>query len=172
MDRKFQESSAFTLIEILIVIIVLGILAMIILPQINVATDEAKLNILKTNLERLRLSIDYYAYQHNNIYPEYHDKTGKVETDAEKAAEVFVWQLTQYTDVTGKVSTSIHWKYPYGPYITQGKMPTNPFNNKDDVMCDITTTDPKVKTSDGTTGLKFYTRTGVLLPNDGDHDDL
>ena len=47
---KLNEQSGFTLIEILIVVILLGILATIIIPQVSVSSDDAKLNTLRTNL--------------------------------------------------------------------------------------------------------------------------
>ena len=63
-----RNQSGFTLIEMLIVVIVLGILAMIIIPQISVSTDEAKLSTLRTNLGSLRGAIELYYHQHG-AYP-------------------------------------------------------------------------------------------------------
>ena len=68
-EPKLKNQSGFTLIEILIVVILLGILATIIIPQVSVSADEAKLNTLKNNLSGLRRSIDLYYFQHNNAYP-------------------------------------------------------------------------------------------------------
>ena len=58
-DRK----SGFTLIEMLIVIIILGILAMIIIPQLGVTTDDAKTNTLQANLSSIRSAVEVYYAQ-------------------------------------------------------------------------------------------------------------
>ena len=67
--RTQNNSPGFTLIEMLIIVIILGILAMIIIPQINVSSGEARLNTLKTNLNTVRNAIELYYHQHNNVYP-------------------------------------------------------------------------------------------------------
>ena len=64
-----KSRDGFTLIEMLIVIIILGILAMVIIPQITVSQEDAKVSTLKTNLTGIRSAIELYYAQHNNIYP-------------------------------------------------------------------------------------------------------
>ncbi len=67
MRLNSKSQSGFTLIEMLIVIVVLGILAMIIVPQITVSTEDAKTSTLQTNLTGIRSSIETYYAQHNSI---------------------------------------------------------------------------------------------------------
>ncbi len=57
LNKNNQNQDGFTLIEILIVVILLGILATVIIPHVNVSIDDAKLNTLKTNLKRMRSAI-------------------------------------------------------------------------------------------------------------------
>ena len=57
LNKNNQNQDGFTLIEILIVVILLGILATVIIPQVNVSIDDAKMNTLKTNLKRMRSAI-------------------------------------------------------------------------------------------------------------------
>ena len=64
-----KSRDGFTLIEMLIVIIILGILAMVIIPQITVSQEDAKMSTLKTNLAGIRSAIELYYAQHNNTYP-------------------------------------------------------------------------------------------------------
>ena len=89
-----------------------------------------------------------------------------------QAGKAFIEQLTRYTDINGEVKNEKDGTYKFGPYLKSDKLPLNPFNNDNDVLCDITTTDVSAKASDGSSGWKFYTKTGVFLANDGAHDDL
>lgn len=173
LNIKHRGQPGFTLIEILIVVIILGILAMIIIPQISVSTDDAKLNTLKTNLNALRRAVELYYCQHGNTYPgAKRALNGDDVINQSQAENSFFRQLTKYSEVTGYVSVTKTAAAKYGPYIKGGRLPTNPFNDMDTVTCDIATTDITVRTSDGTSGWKFYVRTGVLIANDGAHDEL
>lgn len=159
-----EGRAAFTLIEMLIVVVILGILAMVIIPQISTSTDDAKLNTLRTNLSAMRSSAELYYTQHNGNYP------GAVLGGAGTAAEAFEQQLTRYTDVTNNISNVKDAAHKYGPYIKGGKLPMNPFNEKRDIVVDAAEADITKKVSDGTTAWKFYARTGVLMANDGAND--
>ncbi len=68
--KGLSKQHGFTLIEMLIVVIVLGILAAIIIPQIAVSTDDAKLNTLETNLNTSRNALELYYFEHDSAYPE------------------------------------------------------------------------------------------------------
>lgn len=84
----------------------------------------------------------------------------------------YLWVSPKYSEVTGYVSVTKTAAAKFGPYIKSDALPTNPYNGKNDVLCDITETDITAKASDGTTGWKFYIKTGILLANDGTHDSL
>ena len=170
--KIIQDRAGFTLIEVLIVVILLGIISAIIVPQVNISTDDAKLNTLKTNLKCLRKAAGFYYYQHDNTYPGAKNTGGNPSTSAAVAVIAFERQLTRYTAVGGKVSNTRDATYGLGPYINGTALPANPYNGKNDVKCDIITTDINARDSDGTTGWKFYVITGVLLANDGAHDNL
>jgi len=178
MFKLFQGRSGFTLVEMLIVIIVLGILAMIVVPQVAVSTEDAKLKTLQTNLSILRDAIDIYSAQHNQTYPGAHEKNGTTNPDDNKAADAFEAQLTQYTDIDGRVNKKKDTTFKYGPYIKGGALPTNPFDGANTVLCDVNENDITVKAQSGTASWKFYPGTGNLLANDGGttegtvHEDL
>src|SRR5947199_9959649 len=59
----------FTLIEILIVVIILGILAAIVIPQFTNASKEAKSSSLVTMVQSLRRQIALFKLQHNDYLP-------------------------------------------------------------------------------------------------------
>ena len=171
--KRFQDRAGFTLIEVLIVVILLGILSSLFLPQFSASTEDTNLNTLKTNLTYLRKAIDLYHYQHNNTYPGRKKWDGQNDAASPiQAATSFIMQLTQYTDVTGDVDIKMDADHKFGPYLKSDDMPLNPFNNNKNTICDITATDITEKSSDGSSGWKFYTKTGVLMANDWGHDNL
>ena len=111
-----RSKRGFTLVEILIVVVILGILAAIVIPQFTEASTEARESRLQSDLQMLRSQIELYKVQHNDVPP---------------ALATFVTQLTQYTSQVGAVSATKDATHKYGPYLTQ--MPTNPFNDKKDL---------------------------------------
>lgn len=172
--RAFDNKSGFTLIEMLIVIIILGILAMVIIPQITVSTEDAKVSTLKANLTGIRSAIEVYYAQHNQAYPGMVKETdGTTATNDTTAVAALIAQLTQYSDATGKVPADgvKTAAYPFGPYIKGGTLPENPFNNKTDVVCDkgvtaITSGMGVSRAATGATGWKYLPVLGVIFAND------
>lgn len=102
-----RAKSGFTLVEILIVVVILGILAAIVIPQFTEASTEAKESSLCTDLQTLRSQIELYKIQHDDRPPRLAD---------------FVAQMTRKTDVDGTVNPD---DGKYGPYLQ--KVPSNPF---------------------------------------------
>ena len=111
-----KRKSGFTLVELLIVVIILGILAAVVVPQFSGASEDAKEAAVMTNLQTLRGAIEMYYVQHNDTYP------GTIGGASNWAN--FITHLTTQTDVNGDPDTK------YGPYI-RSKMPRNPFKRKD-----------------------------------------
>jgi len=110
-----KANSGFTLVEILIVVVILGILAAIVIPQFTEASTEAKLSSLCTDLQTMRSQIELYKVQHNDIPPSFGS---------------FVAQMTTYTDIDGNTAAAKTPTFCYGPYMQ--KVPVNQFNNKFD----------------------------------------
>ena len=171
IKRRLKEQAGFTLIEMLIVVILLGILAMLIIPQISVSTGDANLNTLKSNLASMRNAIELYYHQHNSTYPgEIDNVTGNPVANAAAAQTSFLAQLTLYSAITGVTQNTKDATYKYGPYIKKGVLPMNPYNDLNTILCDIVEVDITVAASSGSAGWKFYTLTGRLIANDGAHD--
>ena len=60
-----RNKKGFTLVEILIVVIILGILAAIVVPQFTEASSDAKLSNLTTNLQSIRAQLELYRLHHS-----------------------------------------------------------------------------------------------------------
>ena len=69
--RTVLSHKAFTLVEILIVVIILGILAAIVIPQFSNATQNARASMLADNLRIMRTQVMVFKAQHNSVSPGY-----------------------------------------------------------------------------------------------------
>lgn len=170
MIRCLSSRSGFTLVELLIVVVILGVLAAIAIPQFSSSTEEARLASLDTSLTELRNAIELYYHQHNAVYPGAHKCTdGTAVGSAAEADTSFVKQLMLYSAPSGETSGIKTATYKYGPYLKKS-LPANPYNNLNTLVCDITETDISLASSGGTAGWKFYIITGRLIADDGAHD--
>jgi general secretion pathway protein G len=63
---------AFTLIEILIVVVILGILAAIVIPQFTSASQEAQDSSIRSQLQTVRSQVELFHVQHpTSAYPDF-----------------------------------------------------------------------------------------------------
>ncbi len=65
-----QAARAFTLIEILIVVVILGILAAIVVPSFVGAVDEASIGTTQSELTKLRRAVEVFEVRHGNALPD------------------------------------------------------------------------------------------------------
>src|SRR6267142_2383306 len=117
--KTIDRRSAFTLIEVLIVVVIMAILAATIIPQFTDSTKDAKASTVKFNLSTLRSQIQLYRTQHNGLNP-----------------SATLVELTKATDATGAQGTGA--TSVYGPYPRE--IPFNPFSNSKTVT--VITDDP------------------------------
>ena len=64
-----MKRSGFTLVEILIVVVILGILAAIVVPQFARATADAKQQATISQLVKLRNALNVYYFRNNSVFP-------------------------------------------------------------------------------------------------------
>lgn len=62
-------AKGFTLVEILIVVVILGILAAIVVPQFTNAANDARQGNVETQGSTLQNQLELYAAQNNGSYP-------------------------------------------------------------------------------------------------------
>tara|TARA_B100001115_G_C15751616_1_gene367569 strand:- start:52 stop:474 length:423 start_codon:yes stop_codon:yes gene_type:complete len=67
MRNRRNVRNAFTLIEILIVVVILGILAAIVVPQFTNAADDANNASVRSQLQTLRSQIELYKAQNPSV---------------------------------------------------------------------------------------------------------
>ena len=125
--RRHAES-AFTIIEILIVVVILGILAAFVVPQFSNASHVARENSLKDDLRYLRTQILVFKAQHRDSPPGYPGgNTNAVPTEAD-----FIAQMTKASNERCQVNPATTSAFPLGPYIQ--KVPPNPLNGQTAVL--------------------------------------
>jgi general secretion pathway protein G len=116
---KGNRKTGFTLVEILIVVIILGILAAIVIPQFTNASQDARKNSLTSQLQTIRSQVELYKLQHLDQLPP---------ALATGGAAPAVW-----ANMTGKSNAdhSTTGTPTFGPYLQAS--PANPLNGDSDV---------------------------------------
>ena len=121
MRVQRTNKSGFTLVEILIVVIILGILAAIVIPQFTNASQDARKSSLTSQLQTMRSQIELYKLQHVPTLPPGLTTVGTI-------VSATAWkELTLATDLNGTANVA----GKYGPYLQSA--PVNPLNNSSDV---------------------------------------
>ena len=116
-----NRKTGFTLVEILIVVIILGILAAIVIPQFTNASQDARESALLSQLQTLRSQIELYKLQHMDKLPNLVGGAPGVVTN---------WNpLTTKTDNAGAPSAASD---AFGPYMQSA--PSNPINGLTNVV--------------------------------------
>jgi len=105
-----RNSRGFTLVEILIVVIILGILAAIVIPQFTNASNDARNNSVASTLQTMRGQIELFKIQHGDTAPA-----------SAAALTVVLTGKTNPADVTTTSATGT-----LGPYVQS--FPVNPVN--------------------------------------------
>jgi len=146
MTVRRTHKGGFTLVEILIVVIILGILAAIVIPQFTSASQDARKNSLTSQLQTIRSQLELYKLQHLDQLP------------STMIGSTPDWsQFINKSDNTGTTGTAT--SLPFGPYLQSA--PTNTLNGKTDVL---------VVTADQTLGAAATGASNkgfVLNKNDG-----
>jgi len=148
-----RKNTGFTLVEILIVVIILGILAAIVIPQFTEASNDARVSALVSDLQTVRSQIELYKVQHKDDYPGTVNGTWTIGN--------FITGLTTKTDIDGVAGGTL------GPYLQ--KFPTNPFQEDSTVRDATGPTDPN--TESGTAGWWFNHTTGNFGVNTTEYID-
>ena len=106
--KHIMKRNAFTLVELLIVVIILGILAAVVIPQFSDASTDTKVASCQENLQAFRKQLTLYKQHHNGAFP---------------TLANFVAAMTSKSDADGTINAT----GKYGPYLN--RVPNNPFTS-------------------------------------------
>jgi len=120
-------------------VVILGILAMVVIPQFSDASEEARESGVKSNLYTIRSQIEVYRQEHLNTFP---------------TMLGFVEQMTSKTQRDGSVGGDL------GPYLLE--FPANPYNKDATVNCK----NGDAELGDGSTGWHYNAATGGFNASD------
>jgi len=140
---KKNQRGAFTLVEVLIVVVIMAVLAATIIPQFSDSANDAKVSNAKFNLHTLRSQIQLYKSQHDGLLP-----------------SANLSELTSKTNGDGTVAVD----GKYGPYVRE--IPINPYTDSNTVIA-ATASDKASKVND-TDGWLYDAATGELWINHAD----
>ena len=134
--RSSRHHRGFSLIELVIVVVIMGVIAAIAIPRLSRGARTAGGSALKGDLAALRNAIELYAAEHDGKYP---------------TATNIVNQLTQFSNLAGTAfdtSKDIANGEIYGPYLKE--IPPLPVGaNKGDATIDVASIAPTGVTSNG-----------------------
>jgi prepilin-type N-terminal cleavage/methylation domain-containing protein len=157
-SRRHQRPG-FSLLELVINLVIIGMLAAIAVPRFSEAAQSAKANSLAMTLTLVRNAIEYYCAEHGR-YPGYDPLDGSPD------GRWFVDQMSRYSDAQGNVSDALVYPFIYGPYL-RPPFPANPLNGLNTVR--VTST-PQTTIPLGSTGWVAVLSTGHFAANSPEID--
>ena len=135
---------AFSLIELVIVVIIIGIIAAIAVPRMSSAADNASQRAVIGSQSALQKAVDLYSVEHEGVLPH----VGAAD------AKTFYFRLLKRSDLDGSINDATGI---YGPYING--IPVNPINGKNDIRRG------GVAAGAGTHGWRYDTTSGQIEPD-------
>lgn len=150
---KLTRHTGFTLVEVLIVVLIIGILAMAVAPKFVDASTNARRSTLQSSLQTVRQQIEVYKVQHGSNAPNVNE-LGASDTGN------FVARLIGKTDPSGKINPAGRC----GPYLRV--WPKNPYC-PDNISQSIEFGNGITSPMDATTGWFFSTSKLILYGNSG-----
>jgi prepilin-type N-terminal cleavage/methylation domain-containing protein len=162
MRKSKADRRGFTLIEVLIVVVILGILASTVLPNITASSGKAKEAALRKDLAELRKLVQLYRFEHDGSFPS-------------GTADNVVKQLTLASNASGTTAAPGTAGFPYGPYLV-GQMPQNPLNGGSGIMVKTgaigaADVDPSAMQGSVKVGWIYSSLTGQVIANSAGSTD-
>lgn len=106
--REYRGQSGFTLIEMLVVIVIMGILAAVVAPRFFGKTEQSRIAAAQAQIESFCMAIDSYQLD-NGFFP-----------TTEQG-------LNALLEKPGKPPEPRNWR---GPYLRKRELPSDPWGNQ------------------------------------------
>ena len=100
-DNCFAKREAFTLIEVLLVVVIIGILVAVVMPKLTGRVGQSQTAAAKASIENISLALDMYEVD-NGSYP------SSLQSLLTKGSE-------------------LNWR---GPYLKKGEIPLDPWGKE------------------------------------------
>jgi len=142
--RTSRFSSGFSLVELVIVVVIIGIISAIAIPRMSSAADNAAKNAVIGNQSILQRAIDLYTVEHEGVLP----------SAGSPVMKVYYFRLIKKTDLNGTVNDATGI---YGPYING--IPANTINGLATIRLD------GAAAGANTHGWRYDTTTGRIEPD-------
>jgi prepilin-type N-terminal cleavage/methylation domain-containing protein len=179
-----RSTFGFTLVEVLVVVMIIGFLAAVAIPQFGDASQDARIAALDQDLATVRNAIELYRYQHGELpgaaVCDHRAKPTDAPiafdgTDANANRDSFIRQMTWYSNADGQTCESKHASFPFGPYLRQG-LPANPLpcigaTSTASGVNVVASADPLSADDKPRTGWKYSCVTGEFIANHPDYDE-
>ncbi len=146
-----SRRAGFTLVEVMIVVVILGILTATVLPQFAKSTRDAKETSTIQNLQMMRHQIQFYKTQHDGVLP----------AEGTTTPATFVSQLSEKTTLAGVVDAV---NGSFGPYIL-GQLPPNAYKSSREVTVTTGALVAGDYDGSGTHGWAYSSSTGEIRAN-------
>ena len=123
MHLVYPFRRAFSLIELVIVVVIIGIIAAIAIPRFSSATQNSQVSSVMGSLKVMTNAAEVYAAEHNGLTP-----ACAADGSIDSSTANFSARLTGNTAADGTVGM------PFGPYLRA--FPTNPYNQRNTIRLD------------------------------------
>ena len=151
--RNIRKESGFTLVELIVVVVIIGILSAIAIPSFNNASDKAKQKEASTLLASYAKAAQAYYTENSEIADSVSDLNQYITVAACTSNDAQTCKTSQTTEIK-----DLQWNSPTGMYVI--KMAS------DDTSTSFTAT-PKTGWNGYPAASVFCTSTGSTILNEG-----